>query len=352
MAARIGVVGLGTIGGYHARHLREHAGEFGCELVGGMDVAVGARERFEAEHDVPTFADPDELFERCDAAVVTTPNRFHEDHAARALDTGLDVLVEKPLAHSLASGERIATAAAGAEGFCMVGFQSRFARPVEVLRAYLAEGRLGEIYHVEASYIRRRGVPGLGSWFTDDEMAGGGALIDVGVHVLDLGLYFLGFPRVLEVAGTARSQFGGSDDYAYLAMWGDDDDGRFDVDDSVSAFVRCADGRSLSLEVAWAANRPPDHSLVVRGTDGGAVYDLKAGALTLYESSTTGDDHHADTTVETRDGDPHLAEKRRFVRAVREGVPPERNTVEEALAVQRVVEGVYRSSERGAAVEP
>lgn len=351
MTVRIGIVGLGSIGMYHARQLETHAPDVGSELVGGMDIAAGARDRFQAEYDVPAFASVDDLVERCDAMIVTVPNQYHEDHAVKALEAGLDVLIEKPLAHTVASAERIAKAAADADGFCMVGFQSRFANPVEVLKASIEADRFGEIYHVECNYVRRRGVPGLGSWFTDDDMAGGGALIDVGVHVLDLGLHVLSFPGVLEVSGTARSLFGGREDYAYLSMWGEDGDGTFDVEDSVSAFVRCSDGRSLSLEVAWAANRPPDHRLIVHGTDGGAVYDLQDGTLTFYESSRQGGDHHADTAIETRDGDPHLAEKRRFVRAVREGVPPTRNTVSQALTVQRVVDGIYQSSTAARAVE-
>jgi len=351
MTVDIGIVGLGNIGRIHAYHLVENDAEWDCELVGGMDVAGEARERFADAYDVPVFADTDPLYERCDAVLVTTPNRFHEEYVTGALAAGLDVLLEKPPAHTVESAERIAAAAADAEGFCTVGFQFRFAPTVEVLRAYQDRGRLGEVYHVEANYLRRRGVPGMGSWFTDREIANGGALIDVGVHALDLGLHFLGFPEVVEVTGTARSQFGGRDDYAYLQMWGEDCDGAFDVDDSVTALVRCADGRTLSLEVAWAANRPPNHDLVVRGTEGGATIDPHDGELTLHESSRVGDDHHADATIETGDRDPHVAEKRRFVEAVRAGESPARNTVEQALTVQRVVDAIYRSSETGRAVD-
>jgi predicted dehydrogenase len=351
MTVDIGIVGLGNIGRMHAHHLVEHGAEWGCELVGGMDVAGEAREKFEESYDAHAFADAETLYERCDAVLVTTPNRFHEEYATGALAAGLDVLLEKPLAHTVESAERIAAAAEDAEGFCMVGFQSRFAPAAEVLRGYQEQGRLGDVYHVEANYLRRRGVPGLGSWFTDRDLAGGGSLIDIGVHALDLGLWFLDFPEVQEVSGTARSQFGGGDDYTYLRMWGEDGDGDFDVDDSVTALVRCADGRTLSLEVAWAANREPDHDVIVRGTEGGAAIDPTTGDLRFHESETVGDDHHADTAIETRDADAHAAEKRRFVEAVRADEPPERNTVEQALTVQRVVDAIYRSSEAGQAVE-
>lgn len=350
MSLGIGIVGLGSIGRMHARHLDDHAREWDCELVGGADVAPSARERFAETYDCETFADPTPLYDRCDAVIVATPNRHHESVATGALEAGLDVLVEKPLAHSLESAERIVEAAETADGVCMVGFQSRFSPAASVLDGYLDRGRLGDVYHVEARYLRRRGVPGLGSWFTDRELAGGGALIDVGVHVLDLGLHFLGFPAVEEVSSVARSQFGGRDDYTYLHMWGEDGTGDFEVEDSVSGFVRCAAGRTLSLEVAWAANRPPAAELVIRGTDGGARIGLHDGDLTLYESPAIGRDHHATTQVETADGDAHVEEKRRFLAAARAGEPPDRNTVAQALAVQRVVTALYQSSDAGEAV--
>jgi len=348
---RVGIVGLGNIGTYHATHLRDNAEDLGIEVAGGMDVDPTARERFEGQFDAPAHGDADDLFAAADAVVVTTPNRFHGEYVTRALEAGLDVLCEKSLAHTLESAERIADAARDAAGFCMVGFQARFDPAVEVLRARREDGWLGDVHHVEANYIRRRGVPGRGTWFTDSEAAGGGALVDIGVHALDLALHVLGFPAVVEVSGTTRTTFGGDEDYAYLEMWGEDTDGTFDVEDGASAFLRCADGSTVSLEVDWAANRPPDTTVTVHGTDGGAVYDSRSGDLTLYESGTRGTHHHADTTIETRDTNPYVAEKRAFVESVRVGQAPEQNAVEEAMAVQRVVDAVYRSSECGEAVD-
>ena len=248
----VGIVGLGGIGTHHATKLVER----GANLVGGMDIDADARVRFHEEFDIPAYEDEAALYDACDAVLITTPNRFHEEYATSALEAGLDVLLEKPLAHTLESAERIAEAARAAEGFCMVGFNNRFADPVRVIKHYQDEGRFGETTHVEANYVRRRGVPGRGSWFTSSEVAGGGALIDIGVHAIDLALYFLDHPEVVEVSGETRSEFGGRDDYAYVHMWGDDAGPEgFDVDDSASAFIRGAGGSTVSLEVAWATNR-------------------------------------------------------------------------------------------------
>ena len=344
---RVGIVGLGGIGHHHADRLADHD----VELVGGVDISGEARREFGDTYEVPTYEDDAELLTAADAVLITTPNRFHEQYAVTALEAGVDVLLEKPLAHTVDSAERIAAAAREADGFCMVGFNNRFAPPVELIKEFQEAGRFGDLTHVEANYVRRRGIPGRGSWFTNKEVAGGGALIDIGVHAIDLALYLLGFPTVTEVSGTARSQFGTREDYAYVEMWGDDvgPEG-FDVDDSASAFIRTANGQTISLDIAWATNRPTNDAFILRGTDAGATFDRSSHELTIYEDSTAGQDHLTDAEIETRATDTHKTEQRYFLDHVRSGTTPERNTVEEGLAVQRVIDAIYRSSEQGRAV--
>ncbi|MFC6952668.1 Gfo/Idh/MocA family oxidoreductase [Halorubellus litoreus] len=349
---RIGIVGLGGIARHHADQFAALRDEgVPVALAGGMDIATEARASFGETYGVQTFAEADALYEHVDAVVVTTPNCFHEEYVVSALDAGLDVLVEKPLAHTVESAERIAATARAADGFCMVGFHNRFAPEVRTLKAHLDEGRFGDVYHVDANYIRRRGVPGRGSWFTDADAAGGGALIDIGAHAIDLALYLMDFPEVVEVAGTTRSTFGGREEYTYLEMWGEDGDGEFTVDDSAHALIRCAGGETIALETSWAANRPPETSYVLQGTDAGAELDRKAESLEIYEVEDVGGPQFADTSVRT-DGEPaHRTEGRRFVEAVAAGDPPGTNTVDEALAVQRVMAAIYEAADSGAAVD-
>lgn len=346
---RLGFVGLGNIAHLHCDRL-EQAG-LGDVVAAGMDVDPDARQSFAEAHDATVYEDPEELYATVDAVLVTTPNKFHEEYVVGALEAGLDVFVEKPLAHSLASAERIAETVRQARGFCMVGFHNRFANPVEVLVGYRDEGTLGDVSHVEADYIRRRGVPGRGSWFTRQPIAGGGSLIDIGAHAIDLSLYLLDYPEVVEVSGETRAQFGTEDDYAYVTMWGDDQGAEeFNVDDSASAFIRCADGSTVNLEVAWATNRPDSQQYYVRGDEAGAGLNLSENSLKLYETSTTGVMHHRTSEIETREAKAHAVEQQRFVEAVAAGTPPETNTVEQALTVQRVMDAIYRSSEAGRAV--
>ncbi|WP_435362067.1 Gfo/Idh/MocA family protein [Haloarchaeobius sp. DFWS5] len=350
---QIGIVGLGGIARHHADHLAALQTEgVAAELVGGMDVASEARTSFADDYGVPTYEDAVDLYDQVDAVIVTTPNRFHEEYVVSALEAGLDVLVEKPLAHTLESAERIAAAAENSEGFCMVGFHNRFAPEVAALKAHIDDDRFGDVYHVEANYIRRRGIPGRGSWFTDEAVAGGGALIDIGAHAIDLALYLMDFPEVEEVSGVARSEFGDRDDYTYLNMWGKDGDGDFTVDDSANALIRCADGRTVALETSWASNRPPENTYTIHGTEAGAAVDRKDESLTIYEVEDVGGPQFSDATVTTGEEPAHREEQRRFVEAVAAGEAPGTNTVEQALTVQRVMAAIYESSETGSAVHP
>ena len=344
---RVGIVGLGGIAHHHANQLESHA----CEIVGGVDVDESARAAFTETFGVPTEGSAEELFETAEAVLITTPNRFHEQYAVTALKAGCDVLLEKPLAHTLESAERIAAAAEAAEGFCMVGFNNRFAPPVEVITAAQRAGRFGDLTHVEANYVRRRGIPGRGSWFTSKAVAGGGALIDIGVHAIDLALYFLEYPSIVEVSGTTRSQFGSREDYVEVDPWGEDDGPEgFDVEDSATAFIRTAGDRTVSLDVAWATNRPTNNEFVVRGTDAGARLDRSTHELTIYETDEQGAKHDRDTEITTGETDTHGAELAYFLDHVERGETPAQNTVEEGLTVQRVIDAIYRSSERGRAV--
>ncbi|MDG5759610.1 Gfo/Idh/MocA family oxidoreductase [Natronococcus sp. A-GB1] len=345
----VGIVGLGGMGQLHARNVEE----FGADVVAGADLVENQREAFAAEFGATTYETHEGLVvdANVDAVIVTTPNRFHEPITVDALEAGNHVLVEKPLAHTLESAERIADVALEADGICMVGFHNRHAASMAMFDEQ--RDRFGELTHVEANYVRRRGVPGPGSWFTDPDLAGGGSLLDIGVHAIDLALYAMEFPEVVEVSGVARSTFGMDDDYADPDGFGDAWDGTaetYEVDDSVSAFIRCADGRTISLEAAWATNREPSMDFRVRGTDAGAQFDIGSTDMEILEASTAGCDHYADVDL-TGDASltGHQEQDARFLETIAAGVEPETNTVEEALTVQRVIDAIYRSSETGRA---
>lgn len=329
MAARIGIVGLGTMGSNHASCIERAGGT----VVAGADVVPQARERFAERFDAAVYEDWTDIYAAdVDAVVVTVPNAYHEDAAVAALEAGLDVLLEKPVAHDLPSARRVAAAARDAEGFCATGFVLRYYPEVEELLARATNGEFGAISHVEARYLRRDHVPESG-WFIDPDLAGGGALVDVGVHVLDLALAVLDFPTVEGVYGRIRNECAA-----------------LDVEDSATALARCARGPTISLEVAWAANAAPGRELVVRGSEGGAHLDLTEGRLLVYGDPERGEEDPL--AVETPDHEWLLPEDRAFVEAVERGSPPAYGDVEEGVAVQRLVDAIYRSDETGELVAP
>lgn len=346
----IGVVGLGTHGLHRAEILRE----FG-QRVYGSDASPEARREFERQVGDDHFETPRELFEQdLDAVVITTPNKFHAPVATEAMERDIDVFIEKPLANSLENAQRIATVADETDRICMVGYQSRFLNVCKILKWYIEQDYFGEIRHVQSAYMRRRGVPGRGSWYTSKEIAGGGALIDIGIHVIDLMLYFLDESRVDDMTSVARSSFGGRESYTYLDMWGEDDDAHmFDVEDSVSAFLEFEGNTTATMEVAWAVNAESVHTYHIRGTDAGARLDitdvLNATAdvhqsLRLFEARSGGADHYLDSAVTTNRNDPYKEQIETFIDAVATNEPPSINTVEQALAVQRIVERIYNDN--------
>ncbi|ELY93262.1 oxidoreductase [Natrialba chahannaoensis JCM 10990] len=314
----IGLIGLGNIGLLHA----DRYAALGASLA-GMDTTARARQRFANRYDSPVFDDHHNLFDTVDAVVVAVPNAYHDRYAVAALESGLDVFLEKPMADTVPNAVRIADSAATAEGVCMVGFHNRFRPIVEQFKQLQEVGRFGSLTHVQANYVRQRGVPdsGAGGWFTQRAIAGGGAVIDIGVHAIDLALYLTGYPLVDDIVGTTRRA----------------PEHEFDVEDAASAFIRCVDGTTISLEVAWQSNGPDNRSFVIEGTEGGAMLHPNEERLELFESG-----HKTDIHVDPVD--PYERQARSFLRAIERGTPPRRNTVTEALAVQQVIDGIYRSA--------
>ncbi len=345
---RLGVVGLGFMGQVHA----ENTSEFGHEVVAGADLAEEARENFASRFGATTYEGYERMYdaEELDAVAVSVPNKFHEPADVAALERGLDVLCEKPHAHTLESAERIAAVASESEAFCAVNFHNRLSAAAEMVKGYDSEGKFGELTHVQGNYVRWRGVPGLGSWFTSRELAGGGALVDIGVHAIDFALYLLDFPAVEEVMGISRSNFAGREEYADPEDWGTGE-GAFDVEDSVTALIRCEGDQTISLEVSWAASQEPTNEFLVRGTDAGARLSLGEEELELFETGKQGTDHFVRSELEgSLPETGWAASDKLFAESVARGEAPELNTVEQALTVQRVIDAIYRSSEEGTSI--
>ena len=278
MSIRLGIIGAGGIGQVHAQAASDagHPAKVLCDLDQARAEEAAKPWGAEAMTDVDAMLARDDL----DAIVVALPNCLHAPMACRALEAGKHVLLEKPMAMNVAECQDVIKARDAADRLLQVGFVCRFAAPVQAAQQFIDSGRLGRIYHVRAAMYRRRGIPGLGRWFTTREQSGGGVMIDLGPHLVDLALHLTGRPQVVSANAVATSIFGSPlYEYRFTNMWAGppNPDGKFDVEDGASVQLRCADGLSISLEMAWASHLPdgtlPD-GVTLFGEKGAMHFDM------------------------------------------------------------------------------
>lgn len=340
---RVGVVGVG-IGSVHLHGYRKLPNvtiAAVCDVNAKRAEAVAAE--FKAEK---VYADYQEMLSKADldAVSICTPNFLHADSSIAALEAGKHVICEKPMANTLESARRIVDAARKAERrglVFMMGMNNRFRGDTQVLKKFIESGDLGEIYYAKCGWERRRGIPGAGGWFTTKAKSGGGPLIDLGVHVLDVTMYLMGNPAPVGVYGATYAKFGPRG----LGVW----EGVFapvpdaapnDVEDLAAGMVKFDNGATLMIEASWASHvkRERIYSTLL-GSEGGA--DLEP--LAIYK------DIHGtpvDITPTFPNISGHEAELKHFVECIVSGKKPISNA-EQGLHVLQILDALYRSAESG-----
>jgi predicted dehydrogenase len=336
---RVGVIGAGGIA--RAAHIPGYQACDGVEVAAVADVNEAAARRVAEEFHIPqVFTDYRDLLAlgTLDAVSVCTPNFMHKEPTVAALRAGKHVLCEKPIARTAAEGRAMVAAARKSGRHLMVALQWRFRPEAQTLKRHIAAGDLGEIYYAHAQALRRRGIPGWGD-FVDKEKAGGGPLIDIGVHILDVTLWLMGHPKPTSVLGATYAKFGHRQ--GVVGLMGQWDVKRFSVEDFAVGMVRFANGASLLLEASFAANLKDNvFTTHVYGTEGGAnllpleIFAERHGAVT-------------DTAfLKLPKVQAHAAEVAAFVEAVRTGGPVP-IPGEEALLATEILDAIYASSASG-----
>ncbi|SFF93941.1 Predicted dehydrogenase [Planifilum fulgidum] len=344
---RFGIVGAGGISELHLKTLEK---EPRAEVAAISDVAVEkARERAE-KHRIPhIYRDYRDLIRRedVDAVLVCVPNDLHAPVAIEALRAGKHVLCEKPMAINGDLARQMAEVARETDRVLMIGQNNRFHSEVLLLKELIEKGKLGQIYHAKTGWIRRNGIPGWGSWFTSMERAGGGPLIDIGVHMLDLTLWLMGFPKPLAVFGQTYGVFGprkkGLSSYGSI-----DERGVFDVEDLAVAMIRFEGGVTLTLDVSWAAYVERDRVFVnLFGSEGGAAVDLQDRKIALFheEGNTP-----VDSVIRPARRDDRLHLLKNFIDSM-EGTASPICTPEHGVYIHRILDAIYRSSRTGELVK-
>lgn len=338
---RVGIVGAG-IGKAHANGYSKLEN---VEIAALCDLNEERARGLAEEFRIPKlYTDYREMLasEALDAVSVCTPNALHAEVAIAALESGCHVLCEKPLATSAEDGRRIVEAARNARGKFMVGMNNRFRGDTQLLKQFIEDGALGEVYYARCGWVRRNGIPGMGSWFTRKETAGGGPLIDIGVHALDLTLYLMGNPKPVSVFGATYAKFGPRG--KGLGSWGVRvEGGVFDVEDLATAQVRFENGATLNLEASWAQHIGADRLYSeVYGDEGGATLDPLRVHTERY-----GRPVDLAPLAPTVNG--HEAEVKHFIDCIVEDRQP-LATGEQALDVMKILDGIYESSRTGDSV--
>ncbi|WP_111324307.1 Gfo/Idh/MocA family protein [Thermosporothrix hazakensis] len=346
---RVGVIGLG-FGGESALRAYKTLPDVEVIALAGQeeDRLAQLGKSFEIPH---LYRDYSELLEHpdLDAVSVAVPNFLHAPVAIAALERGLHVLCEKPLARNTEEAEAMVRAATQANRVLQVVFNHRERGDIAVLKRYIDEGKLGKIYYAKAFWMRRRGIPGAGSWFVSKEKAGGGPLIDLGVHVLDLSLFLLNEPDVLTVSASTYSELGhrglGFDARAFKSGAGH----AYEVEDLASAFLRLSNGATLLLESSWAthSSAEDDFGVILYGTEGGAEIRVRNHAyqdtLRIY-TDVAGVPAEVKPAVQR--GEYHLAVVRSFVETIASGNWSLYNG-SEGLKRTRIIDACYASALQG-----
>ncbi len=301
---KVAVIGCGTIA--NAAHIPSYMNNPEAEIKYFCDIiperAQAAVEKYGCGTAIVDYhevlADPE-----IEAVSVCTPNNVHATIAIDALRAGKNVLCEKPAARTYEEAKKMQEVQHETGKILNIGVVNRFNDSVNLIKKYIDDGKLGEVYHVYASFRAHRSIPGLGGAFTTKEIAGGGALIDWGVHYLDIVMYCCGDPVAKTVSGEVFSKLGvDMKGYAYKDMWAGPPkfDGIYDVDDSVIAMIR-TDGPTITVHGAWAQNIGENEQYIdFIGDKAGirlqygkdfTIYTAEHGALVEYKPQFKMRDH-------------------------------------------------------------
>jgi predicted dehydrogenase len=343
---RVGVVGLGWAGRTHAESFQALP-DAEVVAIAGKETELAAR--VAADLGIPaTYTDWTDMLDAggLDAVSIATPNALHLPIAVAAMRAGLHVLCEKPLAADAEQAAAMVACAEETDRVLETVFNHRHRGDMALLRRIVGEGGLGDLYYAKAAWMRRRHYEVRG-WFANRDAAGGGPLIDLGVHMLDMLLTLMGEPKVTRVSGST---------YAALApQWlqaQGRDPGTWQVEDLATGMLHTADGATLLLEASWAVHGPyanDDMSIHLHGARGGAsvrVQDYVLGPVRVYHDIGG---QSAESVVTPGLSTGHATVVREFVDAVRGGDWAQHRG-HTGLVRSQIIGALYESARTGAEV--
>ena len=342
---KVGIIGTGGISNHHTMAYQQLDN---VEIVACCDIDGEKVKRYAEKYGIPrTYTDCHEMMknEQLDLVSVTTWNSAHCECTVAALRGGANVLCEKPMAMNAAEAEEMMRVAKEEGKLLQVGFVRRFGSDCKVLGEFMSANVLGDIYYAKATYLRRSGFPG--GWFGDSDYSGGGALIDLGVHVIDLVRFIAGNPKPVSVYGVTYDNLGPNRAVGAEQAWGSRNDPKYkyDVEDFASALIRYDNGLTVSIETSFNLNcKRASGRVELFGTKGGVVLspefeiytDIGGRFVNVLPAAK----------VEFDFTGAFCAEIKGFVDAAT-GVAPCVAPGEDGVVLMKILDGIYESARTG-----
>lgn len=355
---QVAVIGCGGIANQkHFPALKSQSDK--CEMVAFCDIieerAAKACKEYGAEG-AKVYTDYNELLKdkEIDVVHVCTPNVSHCPITVAAFEAGKHVYCEKPMAATTEDAQKMLDAWKKAGTKFTIGYQNRFRNDAQILRKAIDDGKLGDIYYAEANAIRRRAVPTWGV-FPDKSLQGGGPLIDIGTHALDLTLWYMDNYKPVSVCGSVFEKLGHSAYAAQSNMFGPWDPKTYEVEDSAFGFVKMENGATIFLRAAWAINmtNSREAACTLCGTLAGAemVGGMSQEAFDLVINETTGgaltEEHLSEAGAvaffEGASAKPEVLDCKQWMEAIlNDGEPLVKP--QQAFIVTNILDSIYRSA--------
>jgi len=322
MVVKVGMIGCGTISRYHLKQIQALGS---AELVAAYNRSPGLREDFGRESGLASsalYSDVNEMLRHpgLNAVVNCLPNRMHSGVSVTAMEAGLHVLCEKPMATSVDEARQMLDAAKRNDVKLVIGLTLRFRGKTVAAKQVVEKGVLGDVYYAKAGWMRRNGIPGWGSQFTRQDLAGAGPIYDIGVHALDTTCWLMSDFKADQVLASS---------YA--------------VEDLSSAVIKMKSGATIAFEVSWAANIPKTQFTV-------RLMGEKAGVdLESMKVHSTGDSE-LDEPIEFTPTDAYYEEMKHFVDCIQGGKEPI-TTPCQMLELQATLDMILMSSKENRVVK-
>jgi predicted dehydrogenase len=338
---RVGIIGAGWPGGKHAEGYKA-AGGF--QLVAVADLIPARRRKLMADFSMGReYADANALLTdvQVDAVSVCLPNALHLPVVLAALKAGKHVICETPPALNAGEAKKLAAAAVKAGKVLLYACQRRFGGAEQATRLTIDKGYVGDAYHARASWMRTRGIPAGTGWYTDKSKAGGGAMMDLGVQMLDLAWHLLGQPRPTSAYAIFNQRYRGA-----LPP-----ETPYDVEDAGFALLKFEGDKSLELSASWAINQPPrEHGTKCQiYADKGAIVVYSPQGPLLYRGFNPGGEAK-ETPLKT----PKIVHYHAMMRHFKECIAGTATPVpgpSEGLVLMQMLDAIYKSASSGKSVE-